>query len=178
MKIVRLNVGQIREPTGAIWSEAGYVWAVWPSPVDHDQCFQTAGFDEFADTDDLWDEDFSKVVERTVETLSTLGSGTVTGGQYLLGETKLESLQQALLAGTKDDNLQPPVVSFGDPALATLRTSDGHSVLWIWLQVGDLDRHLAFIADGLPVTARDLIWRYLLPVERPPAYKDPWWKFW
>jgi len=176
--IVRLNVGEIPMPDQAIWGRMGRVWALWPSPVDHDQCFREAGFDEFADTDADWDRDLAELVSRTVEVLQRLAPGRVSGGEYLLGESNTEALHEAILAGTKEDSLQPPVVSFGEPPLASVRTSDGHAILWIWLAAGDLEQHLALIAKGRDVRTRNLSWDRLLPAARPNQARDQWWKFW
>jgi hypothetical protein len=45
---------------------AGQLHVVWPSPVDHDACFAAAGFNKFADSDDVWDADFLAALERLV----------------------------------------------------------------------------------------------------------------
>lgn len=34
---------------------AGSLLALWPEPVDFDACFEKAGFERFADSDDTWD---------------------------------------------------------------------------------------------------------------------------
>jgi hypothetical protein len=180
MGIDKLNFGEVLERFPEIWREPGRIWAVWPSPVDHDLCFQSAGFDEMSDSDDAWDGEMSAIIARTVASLSDLGGGAVVDGEYLVGKKDGRSLHEALLAGTKDDNLQPPVVAFGEPPSASVRTSDGHPVLWIWLAEGDLRERLPYVADGHPLAERQLNWAGLVPRPRPlhPSRSRPWWRFW
>jgi len=46
---------------------------IWPGPIDHDECFRKAGFNDFADSDEKWDSDFKKVVERIIDVLKPFG---------------------------------------------------------------------------------------------------------
>ena len=53
------------------------VLMIWPAPLEHDACFQRAGFTDFADTDAEWEKDFRDLVERLVSKLCEYGDVTV-----------------------------------------------------------------------------------------------------
>jgi hypothetical protein len=64
MRISRVNWGEVNNGRPEWSSPSGQLYAIWPSPVDHDLCFDAAGFADFGDSDDLWHRDFNDLVAR------------------------------------------------------------------------------------------------------------------
>lgn len=162
--IIRVHYSQV--PT----SEALNRFAVWPEPVDHDVCFQKAGFTAFADTNDTWDAEFDKLFDRLFSTLEERGPARLAGGELPVRRTgflkpkEVGSLLMALLCAAQDDQFPPCSVEFGDPVSARVTTSDGHPILWIELSnAADFSSILTTVADGLPVCETSLEWELLLP---------------
>ena len=163
MSIQRLNWGSVG-PARPPWADAsGRLWAVWPSPVDHDACFDAAGFSEMADTDAAWHDGFSELLERLLTTFEAFGEPRLTEGEYpRQGRRVFRSLRDALLAAATDDNFPPCVVSFGEPARASVRTSDGHPIVWLWTDATpSIDVLLPPVAAGLPTREVALRWEVL-----------------
>ena len=159
MNVEKINWGQVG-PARPAWADAsGQLWAIWPSPVDHDACFAAAGFNEMADTDAAWDDDFSELLERLLTALKTFGEPRLVEGEYpCQGRRVSTSLREALFAAATNDHFPPCIVSFGEPAQASVRTSDGHPILWLWTSEAlGIDRLLT-AAAGLPVREAALQW--------------------
>jgi hypothetical protein len=133
MRISRVNWGEVNDGRPQWSSPSGRLYAIWPSPVDHDLCFDAAGFADFGDSDDLWHRDFNDLVARVLESLAYLGTAILHEGAYPMdrGRTRV-SCRDALIAAATDDSFPPCVVGFGDPVRASVRTSNGHAILWIW----------------------------------------------
>jgi hypothetical protein len=163
MGISRLNWGEINEARPP-WSwPSGRLYAIWPSPVDHDQCFEAAGFTEFGDSDDSWDRDFSDLIARVLESLAHFGGAVLREGEYPVERGRPRaSCRDALIAAATDDNVPPCVVVFGDPPKASVRTCDGHPILWTWISGdNDLDTSLGGLAGGREIVNRTMKWQKL-----------------
>ncbi|MBB4638162.1 hypothetical protein [Longimicrobium terrae] len=151
------------------------LFAVWPSPVNADECFRAAGFTDFGDADDVWDEEAESLLQRMVEALSAYG-------EPRLASTPLSPLPRwrdrlrgrapgplplidQLLGPMRWDSLPDAIVEFGSPAVS-LRGGSGHFLLWITLPATDAERFedaLPGIAGGHPLVRTDLAWEHLLP---------------
>jgi hypothetical protein len=171
------------QPLRVHWARVGsgtpspdsVLFAVWPAPVNADECFRAAGFTDFGDADDAWDEKAESLLRRVVEEL----------GQH--GEPRLHSaplsplprwrdrlrgrapgplpLMDQLLAPMRWDSLPDAIVEFGAPAVS-LRGGSGHFLLWITLPAGEAERFqdaLPAIAGEDPLVRTDLAWEHLLP---------------
>ncbi|HSB71804.1 MAG TPA: hypothetical protein VLT62_20940 [Candidatus Methylomirabilis sp.] len=132
-----MNWGEVDEGRPHWSLPSGRLYAIWPSPVDQDLCFDAAGFADFGDSDAVWHRDFADLVARVLESLAQLGTAILREGEYPVdrGCTRV-SCRDALIAAATDDNFPPCVVGFGDPLKASVRTSDGHALLWTWLSEG------------------------------------------
>ena len=163
MKIVRVNWSEITDARPSWSSASGRLCAIWPSPVDHDACFEAAGFSDFSDTDAAWDAEFAAFVETTLAVLGEMGTPVLTEGEYPLDRGRSRgSLRDALVAAARDDNFRPCVVGFGEPVVASVRTSDGHPILWIWITTGGIDALLPRIAASRELRPMTLEWGKLL----------------
>ena len=163
MGILRLNWAELNEGRPAWSSPSGRLYAIWPSPVDHDQCFEAAGFTEFGDSDDSWDRDFSALVAGLIESLAHFGSTVLHEGDYPVerGRQRVSCLD-ALIAAATDDNFPPCVVAFGDPPSASVRTSNGHAILWTWISKDiDFDTFIGGLAAGREIVNRTMRWETL-----------------
>jgi hypothetical protein len=81
MRISRVNWGELKNERPQWSSMSGRLYAIWPSPVDHDLCFDAAGFADFSDSDDLWHRDFNDLVARVLESLGDLGTAILHEGR-------------------------------------------------------------------------------------------------
>ena len=150
MRIWRLNWGEVSDDRPPWSPVSGRLFAIWPSPVDHDVCFEAAGFADFGDSDDAWHDDFDDLVRRLVDSLYPVQ-----------GSSARRSVREALVAAARDDNGPPCVVHCGEPRTASIRTSNGHAVLWIWMADGGIGRILAAVAQGREVNQTTMKWEKL-----------------
>ena len=162
MTITRVNWAEVVDARPA-WATPGWkLWAVWPSPIDHDGCFAAAGFRDFADSDDDWWSDFRDLVERLLDSLESDRLALVSG-QYPVEHGRVRpSLVDALVAAATDDNFEPCVVGAGAPPDRALRTSDGHPIVWINQLSGDITALLSKAARGRDCANLQLAWQHLL----------------
>lgn len=120
------------------------LFALWPSPVSADECFQAAGFSDFGDGDDSWEENAANLLTRLLEQLATFGelellNKPVEEPQSWLrrifrGKVKrpVYPLRQQIELSLQWDNLPDCLVKFGDKGV-TMRTGSGHHLFWITL---------------------------------------------
>ncbi|PRQ08284.1 hypothetical protein [Enhygromyxa salina] len=174
----------------------GSLFALLPAPVDADACLAEAGFADFADSEDAWDDELEALISTTVTTMTVrFGDPDVTVheppthppwlqrldsflGGLLLWRSRPKPTARtptlALQTAAQDD--QPPAfahVGFGaaahrhgEPHRAGVFTSDGHPIIWVWLEdsVADAWPDIAReIAGPLPCSEIDLAWERLLP---------------
>ena len=121
--------------------------AIFPSPVDSDQCFMDAGFNEFADTNDIWDGEWNQIIHLAITHLEKFGELSVRQSiapviknaltdRILKRVPKFE--EQALSVGdqialaTMDDQFGQCTVDFGENREVTLIANSGHPILWIF----------------------------------------------
>lgn len=163
MKIHSLNWGEVADARPSWAGVFGRLWAIWPSPVDHDVCFDAAGFHDMDDSDSAWDDDFSVFLERMLAALAVLGTSSLMAGEYPRhGRHACATLRDALTAAATVDNFPPCVVSFGHPAVAWIRTSDGHPIVWLWtIEWAEIETVMPTIASELPIHEVKLQWEKL-----------------
>jgi hypothetical protein len=117
----------------------GQLLAIWPAPVNHDVCFEAAGFTLFAENDEEWDKAAKDFLQRVINRLSSFGALKQINvplrddppwylRAFRTGH-ELPLLQQALFP-MQWDNLPRFHAQFGGDRVA-LRTGDGHFLLWI-----------------------------------------------
>ena len=159
------------------------IYALWPSPVGHDFCFQAAGFDEFADSDDEWDVEWLDIVDRAAKYLTRYGEPVVretveaqkdeeqlSWWQRLRGQKSRVTLASSLplaeriVLASEDDQFNRCVVAFGEGNRVMLRTDAGHAILWIACHRDTEFQPLemaAACANGRAVSQRRLDWSHL-----------------
>lgn len=155
---------------------SGRVLAIWPAPIDHDACFAAAGFVDFADSNPGWDAEFRDLLRSLLHFLERTGQARLQTGEYpaergafawlahWVGPPRATpNLDDALLAAARDDRFPPCVVQFGDPVRASVRSSSGHPLLWVWSAPGGPDREqlLSSVAGDRPVVNTPLDWNAL-----------------
>lgn len=142
-------------------------------PVNHDVCFEHAGFTLFGDNDADWDEAAVELLERLLAELSRYGDPKLVSMPlrddppwYLRpfrASLELPLLNQALLP-MRMDSLPQFHAEFGKSS-AALRTGSGHFLLWVTLPDADL-RAFEFVkavAEPWPIHETELRWAILLP---------------
>ncbi|HEX7899354.1 MAG TPA: hypothetical protein VF950_16430 [Planctomycetota bacterium] len=158
------------------WAHAaGNLYAIWPSPVDHDQCFQNAGFFDYADSDDSWDGDFAGLTIRLVANLELLGSPSLKRSSrwywrsLIWKRTPREILLHELILAAHDDRTEC-LVEFGSRPQAIVHVDGGHPIWWLYAGAKNEDwvvELARLMANGLPVQRTDLQWDRFRPTVEP-----------
>jgi hypothetical protein len=147
--------------------------AIWPAPVNHDACFEQAGFTLFGDNDAQWDQAAEGLLRRVLEKLGRYGDPKlesrplrnnppwylrpfVTGRELPLPEQALWPMQW--------DSLPDFRVRFGEKG-AALRTGSGHFLLWVTLPDAgpEAGGFVSEVAEPWAVLETKLRWTTLLP---------------
>lgn len=152
--------------------------AIWPAPVNHDRCFENAGFTLFADNDDAWDQAAETLLRRVIETLSEFGPVELVSEPLLtdlpwhvrLFRKRLQRpLQEQALLPMQCDDLPDFHARFGS-AGAALRTGSGHFLLWVSLPATSLPAanpvsslFVERVAEPWMMVQTPLRWSALLP---------------
>jgi hypothetical protein len=168
------------------------ILAIWPAPINADACFVDAGFRDFPDSDEIWDQwehDWQGFVGRV------LGQLELFGEIHVKAEARIEdtdarsfskkildrmlsrpapapkptpTLVEQIVTVTNDDRWGEVFVEFGAPAQACLLASRGHSILWLgWTARHDTaEVFVERLADGMPIVQTTLNWQVLLPIAR------------
>jgi hypothetical protein len=141
-------------------------FCIWPEPIDADACFQSAGFSAFADSDELWDAEFNRLVNDLFLYLREFGSPQIVHGELPVERhflhQRIGSIQDALVCAATDDQFPPCVIGFGNPTRAAIAATDGHPIFWL----GGLDSPkslLAAVARGRECTQTTLTWSAIWP---------------
>jgi hypothetical protein len=145
------------------WRTEGQLFAVWPDPVNADECFRAAGFTSF-DQGDRWDDDYERFVAAVVASLGRHGEAVIHGG--VSASPAMSPLEQLLWA-VHDDNA-PCRLEFGSPARAFVQAADGHEILWIWLDdrvASTWSTWLRPLVGETRLVETQLEWARLLPRE-------------
>jgi len=175
--------GHVPAAAAPAWvGPGGTLVALWPTPVDADSCFREAGFAEFADSDEQWDDEWRRVVERLLGLLGQYGQARLLNREevcslrprrwwewlaFWLQPTEVVELGAVdrVCLSAEDDRFGEAVMHFGDPPAVTLRTSWGHPILWVAAAPGVAlsGQVLAEgIAEGRPVIRQQLRWEFLI----------------
>jgi len=161
------------EQAGELASPDTRLLALWPAPVNHDVCFESAGFTQFADNDEAWDRSAETLLRKVMEALACFGPGTLLSQPLqdrppwylrLFRPARDLPLQQQALLPMQCDSLPPFRASFGD-AGAALQTGDGHFLLWIHLPDAgpDPSEFIAKVSRPWTILETSLRWSALLP---------------
>jgi hypothetical protein len=165
------------------------VLAIWPAPLDADACFTDAGFHDFADSDEAWDQDWRGFVARVLGQLEQFGDLHVKAEAQIYdvdarsftrklldrlfsrpapAQKDPLTIVEQIVAVTNDSRLGEVFVDFGTPAKACLLASRGHRILWLgWiLPSSAAEAFIEGLAEGMPVIQTTLNWQVLLPIAR------------
>jgi hypothetical protein len=149
------------------------LFALWPSPVNPDVCFQKAGFTDFDDGDESWDANAGDLLTRLLEVLNGYGvpQQTSTPAEkhlpwYRRPFSKREVLgfRQQIEFPLRWDNMPDCVVKFGSSGVS-LRTGRGHYIFWITMpdsEAAHFPSVVARVAASHPIVQTDLKWEHLL----------------
>ncbi len=151
------------------------LFALWPSPVNADACFEDAGFTNFADADAPWEHEATALWQRLLQALQAHGPAHLLSTplapkqpwhQRLLGRSTAPAhgLLDQLELPMQWDSLPACEVAFGERT-AGLRSSGGHVlcwVLWPMAQAAGFEAVVHQIAGRHPVQHTPLAWKTLL----------------
>jgi hypothetical protein len=146
--------------------------ALWPAPVNPDECFKEAGFTDFEDADAVWDGKASDLLARVVSALEAYGPAMLTSMPITsqvpwilrpFRSPKPLPLLEQLEMPMHWDSLPSCLVTFGS-AGASLRTGNGHVLMWVTLpdSGNELGRNFATrVAGSHPLFLTPLKWEHL-----------------
>jgi len=153
--------------------------AIWPAPVNHDACFEAAGFTLFDDNDEAWDGATEALLQRLLDALCKWGTPQLASKPLrydppwylrLFREGQQLPLAQQALYPMLLDSLPSFRARFGQSG-AALQTGNGHFLFWVSLpETGpDASGFVRSVAGPWPVVETGLRWSVLLP---DPAHSD------
>jgi hypothetical protein len=154
-------------------SEGSMLFALWPSPVNHDVCFGEAGFTAFADGDETWDAHANGLLTRLLAELSSYGQPHLVSKPaerhrpwYRRPFSTPESfdLREQIELPIQWDELPDCVVAFGESGVS-LRTGSGHHIFWIVLPQREGSAFASMVdrvAASHPVVRTELRWESLV----------------
>jgi hypothetical protein len=158
--------------------------ALWPAPVNADECFKAAGFTDFEDSDESWDNEATALLSRVIEALKVYGPPQLKSQalstkvpwfkRRFSAPSELPLLEQLELP-MHWDSLPSCVVNFGS-AGASVRTGNGHVLMWVTLPEATLEGCKAFasgVAASHPLFRTPLKWSYLNISPPKPAFGTP-----
>ena len=162
------------------WSQASdnylggnVLFALWPSPMTADVCFQEAGFTDFGDGDEQWETHANELLSRLLDELGKFGAPNLTSEpverqqslfERLFKKTEPLSLRDQIKVQTVYDEFPDCVVAFGESGV-TLRTGNGHHVFWVSMphvNAAQFTEILGKISGEHPLIRTDLKWNCLL----------------
>jgi hypothetical protein len=151
------------------------VYALWPAPVNEDECFAAAGFTHFKYDDENWSEahwDGSAEIlqQRLLRLFLDFGEPVVLSVPLLAKRSALKfwqsgeklPLAEQLRWPILNDSLPPVVIRFGN--VAELRAGYGIELYWIALSPDcamSFEHLLTQVASGWPVACVQLDWSQL-----------------
>ncbi len=137
--------------------EGTVITAIWPGPVDHDACFQAAGFSSFRDSDDQWDQEFEEIARELVSALMEHGSSEPGSS------TDVDSRVDSLVEASRFDYVPEVSLRFGEEL--ELRVGAGHPIFWLRDQGSEIhyESLIRRVARGRRVDETRLDWRELGP---------------
>ena len=116
-------------------------FALWPSPVEPDVCFQAAGSTHFGDNDALWDNEAQAVLSRLLAALEEFGAPELRSTAILGARSRRWSpvgrrpplpLAAQVLHPIHWDSAPECVIAFGAEG-TVLRAGNGHFLFWVEL---------------------------------------------
>ncbi len=146
--------------------------ALWPAPVNPDECFRNSGFHDFGDADADWDARCAAWIVRTLDRMSVFGPAALQSAplmpavpwyKRLFAAPAPLPLAEQLDAPMHWDSLPRCRIGFGG-AGAALMGGDGHVLLWLRLPEiarDTLAEWVGQLADEQPVYRTDLHWESL-----------------
>lgn len=150
-------------------------FALWPAPVNEDECFAAAGFTHFQYEDEgwseaHWDEQAEVLQQRLLGIFSALGSPALLGEPLREKRAMLRWWQpgpplpliKQLRWPILQDSLPPVAIRFGN--IAELRAGSGHELYWLGLSPhcpASFSDLLVQIAAGWPLKQVQLDWSKL-----------------
>jgi len=131
-----------------LFPENSHLYAIWPTPVDHDVCFKEAGFTKFDDSDETWDNDFSNIVQI-----------------IFLHFHIADNLKEPLLLASQYDDRPYFIHNLHHPFNVRIVVTDGHPIIWIWMEKDLIDDLLQKIEEYKSTKKVVLDWNKLIPEE-------------
>ena len=162
-------------PDGGDFPAGWQTYALWPAPVNDDECFWHAGYSDFQSEDEnyseaYWDEQAEILHRRLIEVLQGMGDAQLLSKPLLKQRSVLRFWQpdealpliEQLKLPLFDDSLPTAKVRFGQ--VAELRVGNGHCLYWLGLSPEsplDFTGVMAEAAKGWPRSCVQLDWSRL-----------------
>jgi hypothetical protein len=153
-------------------------YALWVSPVDSDECFNKAGFNDFKDSTKEWDKEFNDICGCLLKLMEQIGGAVITKGeepvrieswwQRLFRHSPIKdriSIKERILLTARDDSFGDLIVDFGSPRKASLYVSSGHPFFILSFAsktAQEMKEFFISLAQGRPLMSTQLKWSYLI----------------
>ena len=133
-----------------------FALTVWPAPLQADECFKAAGFDDFVgDIDAEWELALDAVIERVLIAMKEFGEpelvtpSLVRKARFFRRYRDVDFLSN-ITWPMFDDRVPDTIMTFGPNA--SLRTGLGHPVFWITLpRDASVEQFLWRVAGSVPM---------------------------
>jgi hypothetical protein len=157
----------------SIAEEAVILFALWPSPVNLDACFIKAGFTDFGDADESWENNSDGLLTRLLGVLSSYGVPQLMSKpierrqswyRRLFTKAEFLDLRQQIELPLDWDSLPDCIVRFGETGVS-LRTGSGHHIFWVTLphsEASSFPSLVGQVAASHPIARTELRWEYLV----------------
>ncbi len=154
-------------------SEGSELFALWPAPVNADECFAEAGFRDFGDAHPTWEQNADGVLTRLLLELGNYGTPRLITSplpqpqswlRRWFARAEILALREQIELPMHWDNLPDCVVEFG-ASKATLRTGKGHQIYWIALpekEATAFEKIAGRVAAAHPLLQTELRWEHLI----------------
>ncbi|MDD5612578.1 MAG: hypothetical protein PHF75_06025, partial [Gallionella sp.] len=163
---------------GGMAQQGGYfppgwlVYALWPAPVNDDECFHKAGYNDFQSQDEHyceahWEQQANILHQRLIEVMEAMGQAELLNKPLFKQRTiagfwtgrKPLPLTEQLWWPLIEDNVPEASVRFGQ--FVQLRTGNGHHLYWLALSPDaplNFTGVLQSVAQGWPRRCVQLDW--------------------
>lgn len=150
------------------------LFAIWPSPVNLDACFEAAGWRQFDDADGTWDERADALRERLLTELLAIGAPRLQSEPLrthvpwfarFFRRAEPLPLREQIDLPTHWDSLPCCRVAFGDRGHG-LVVGDGHHLYWLFTPAAEAPHwatRIAALAAPWPAIESTLAWEHLFP---------------
>ena len=155
---------------GVCWGQPeSNLFAIFPTPVNADECFKKAGYVNFQDANDEWEAKADSFLDDLLNSMEKFGPAKLLSEplrdlEYVPYLDSLSPLKKEIVIRTGiEDNIPDCEITFGDSGIK-MKTGDGHHIFWLEVQENRLEefkKYLDIILHKWSAEKIDLDWNCL-----------------